>query len=250
MNAVPDAVPATVEQWYALDADAVAARLGVDPDKGLSAAAAEEALNRDGPNALPTEQPKPGWRRFLDEYRAYMQLILVGASIVSLAIKEWSTAVVLALITVLNAVVGLRQAGKAESAMNALKSMMEATARVRRDGVEAVIPAEQLVVGDVVLISAGDEVPADGRIVSATSLQIDESALTGESVPAEKDAETLSGDELGSGDQTNMAFMHTPVTHGSGVVIVTGTGSNTEVGKIAHMLSATTKSRRRRSRSR
>ncbi len=237
--AEPEAA-AVVERWYALDGKDVAAKLGVDPDQGLSAAAAAEALGRDGPNALPTEKPKPGWRRFLDEYRAYMQLILVGASIVSLAIKEWSTAVVLALITVLNAVVGLRQAGKAESAMNALKSMMEATARVRRDGVEAVIPAEQLVVGDVVLISAGDEVPADGRIVSATSLQIDESALTGESVPAQKDAETLTGGELGSGDQTNMAFMHTPVTHGSGVVIVTGTGSNTEVGKIAHMLSATT----------
>ena len=153
-----------------------------------------------------------------------MQLILVGAAIVSLAIKEWSTGVLLLAITLLNAVVGLRQEGKAESAMNALKSMMKATARVRRDGVEAEIPAEQLVVGDVVLIAAGDEVPADGRIVAASSLQIDESALTGESVPAAKDAETLAEGELGPGDQTNMAFMHTPVTHGSGVMVVTATG--------------------------
>ena len=119
------------------------------------------------------------------------------------------------------------------------KSMMEATARVRRDGVEAEIPAEQLVVGDVVLIAAGDEVPADGRIVSSSSLQIDESALTGESVPAAKDAETLSDGDLGAGDQENMAFMHTPVTHGSGVMIVTSVGGQTEVGKIAGMLSAT-----------
>jgi Ca2+-transporting ATPase len=227
------------ESWYALDAKDVAARLGVDPEQGLAAAAAEEALRRDGPNALPTEKPKPGWRRFLDEYRAYMQLILVGAAIVSLAIQEWSTAVVLALITVLNAVVGLRNEGKAESAMNALKSMMEATARVRRDGVESEIPAEELVVGDVVLLTAGDEVPADGRIVSSSSLQIDESALTGESVPAQKDAETLPGGELGPGEQTDMAFMHTPVTHGSAVMVVTATGSDTQVGKIAHMLSAT-----------
>ncbi len=243
MTAVTEVLPAarSPERWYALDPKDVAAKLGVDPEKGLTASAAAEVLGRDGPNALPTEKPKPGWRRFLDEYRAYMQLILVGASIVSLAIKEWSTAVALALISVLNAVTGLRQQGKAESAMNALKSMMEASARVRRDGVEAVIPAEQLVVGDVVLISAGDEVPADGRIVSSTSLQIDESALTGESVPAQKDAEALSGADLAPGDQTNMAFMHTPVTHGSAVVIVTGTGSNTEVGKIAHMLSATAK---------
>ena len=96
-------------------------------------------------------------------------------------------------------------------------------------------------VGDVVLIAAGDEVPADGRIVTSSALQIDESALTGESVPAAKDAETLPGGEIGPGEQSNMAFMHTPVTHGSGVVIVTGTGSGTQVGKIAHMLSATAK---------
>jgi Ca2+-transporting ATPase len=117
--------------------------------------------------------------------------------------------------------------------------MMKAEARVRRGGVESKIPAEELVVGDVVLLTAGDEVPADGRIVGASSLQIDEAALTGESVPAAKSAETLAAGELGPGDQTNMAFMHTPVTHGSGVMIVTGTGSGTEVGKIAHMLSAT-----------
>src|SRR6266581_2242184 len=95
----------------------------------------------------------------------YMQIILIVAAVVSLVIKEWSTGVLLILLTVLNAVIGMRQEGKAESAMNALKSMMKATARVRRDGTEAQIPAEELVVGDVVLISAGDEVPADGRIV-------------------------------------------------------------------------------------
>ena len=106
------------------------------------------------------------------------------------------------MLTVLNAVVGLRQEGKAESAMNALKSMMKATARVRRDGSEAEIPAEQVVVGDVVLIAAGDQVPADGRIIAASALQIDESALTGESTPAAKDAQTLPGGELGPGDQT------------------------------------------------
>jgi Ca2+-transporting ATPase len=133
----------------------------------------------------------------------------------------------------------MRQEGKAESAMNALKSMMKATARVRRDGTEAQIPAEELVVGDVVLISAGDQVPADGRIIAASALQIDESALTGESVPAAKDAETLSGDQLGPGEQTNMAFMNTPVTHGSATVIVIATGAGTELGKISGMLAAT-----------
>jgi P-type Ca2+ transporter type 2C len=226
--------------WYALPADEVAARLGVDPATGLSAARAAELLAANGPNALPSEPPPSPLRRFLAEYTSYMQLILVGASIVSLVIREWSTAIVLIVITLFNALVGLRQAGKAESAMNALQSMMKATARVRRDSTEAEIPAEQVVVGDVVLIAAGDEVSADGRIVTSSALEIDESALTGESVPAAKNAETLAG-EIEPGEQSNMAFMHTPVTHGSGVVIVTGTGSDTQVGKIAGMLSATAK---------
>jgi Ca2+-transporting ATPase len=148
------------ERWYAREPAAVAEAHGVDPDAGLRAAEADERLRRDGPNALPTEAAVPGWRRFLDEYTSYMQMILVGAAVVSLAIKEWSTAVVLVAITLLNAVVGLRQQGKAESAMNALKSLMKETARVRRDGAEAQISAEELVVGDVVLLAAGDQVPA------------------------------------------------------------------------------------------
>jgi P-type Ca2+ transporter type 2C len=231
-------VPAA-QRWYALEPADVATRLGVNVDSGLSAAEAAERLKRDGPNALPEEKPPSRLRRLLGQYTSYMQIILVAASVVSLVIKQWSTAIVLFVLSLINAITGLRQEGKAESAMNALKSMMEATARVRRDGVEAEIPAEQLVVGDVVLIAAGDEVPADGRIVSSSSLQIDESALTGESVPAAKDAETLSDGDLGAGDQENMAFMHTPVTHGSGVMIVTSVGGQTEVGKIAGMLSAT-----------
>jgi Ca2+-transporting ATPase len=227
------------QNWYSRSPAEVTAALGVDPAVGLTAARAAELLAANGPNALPEEKPKPGWRRFLDEYRSYMQIILLATTVVSLLVKQWSTAILLFLLTILNAVIGMRQEGKAESAMNALKSMMKATARVRRDGSESQIPAEQVVVGDVVLIAAGDEVPADGRIIAASALQIDESALTGESVPAAKDAETLSGDQLGPGNQTNMAFMNTPVTHGSGTMIVTGTGAGTELGKISGMLAAT-----------
>jgi P-type Ca2+ transporter type 2C len=229
------------ESWYALSGEDVATKFGVDPAQGLSAAEAARLLAQNGPNALPTEKPKPGWLRLLDQYRNYMQIILVSAVIASLLIKQWSTAAIVFLITIVNALAGMRQEGKAESAMNALKSMTKATARVRRDGAEAAIPADQVVLGDVILLAAGDEVPADGRIVSASSLQIDESALTGESVPASKDATTLAGGELGAGDQTNMAFMNTPVTHGSGLMIVTGTGSDTQVGKIAGMLATTAK---------
>ena len=235
----PERPAAAGDSWYARSPEQVAADLGVDPAVGLPAARAAELLAANGPNALPEEKAKPGWLRFLGEYRSYMQIILVAAAVVSLLIKEWSTGVLLVLLTVLNAVVGMRQEGKAESAMNALKLMMKATARVRRDGTESQIPAEQVVVGDVVLIAAGDEVPAGGRIVAASALQIDESALTGESVPAAKEAVALSGDRLGPGDQVNMAFMNTPVTHGSGTVIVTATGAGTELGKISGMLSAT-----------
>ena len=128
-------------RWYALSAEDVAQRLGADPGGGLSSATAADRLRKNGPNSLPAEQPVPGWRRFLDEYRSYMQIILLIAAVVSLAIGEWSTGAVLALLTVVNAMVGLRQEGKAESAMNALKSLTKRTARVRRDGVESSIPA-------------------------------------------------------------------------------------------------------------
>jgi P-type Ca2+ transporter type 2C len=225
--------------WYALNGTEVASALGVDAATGLSTERAATLLAAHGPNALPEEKSKPGWLRFIDQYRTYMQLILIGAAIVSAAVGEWNTAILLIALTLLNAVVGLRQEGKAESAMNALKSMMKVTARVRRGGSELAVPAEEVVVGDVVLLAAGDEVPADGRIISATALQIDESALTGESVPAQKEASTLSGGNLAPGDQVNMAFMNTPVTHGSGVMIVTATAAQSEMGKISRMLSAT-----------
>src|SRR6478672_10837189 len=227
------------EEWYALSPDEVAQKLGVDPDSGLPAAKAAERLKADGPNALPAEKPPPGWRAFLAQYKSYMQIILVGAAIASIVIGEIATGLAVLLITALNALGGLRQQGKAESAMNALQSMLKTTARVRRDGTEVKVDADQVVVGDVVLLAAGDDVCADGRLLEATSLQIDESALTGESVPASKSTEVIVGQGPVLGDQSNMAFMNTPVTHGSGVMIVTGTGANTAVGTISGMLKST-----------
>ena len=185
------------DEWYALSADDVAERLGVDPTTGLAASKAAERLGADGPNALPAEVGVPGWRRFLEQYAAYMQIILLIAAIVSFAIGEWSTGALLLVLTVVNAVVGLRQEGKAESAMNALKSLTKQTARVRRGGVESSIPVEEVVLGDVVLITAGDNVAADGRIIEANSLDIDESALTGESTPASKTTDALADAEVG-----------------------------------------------------
>ncbi|WP_320776830.1 HAD-IC family P-type ATPase [Streptomyces sp. CRN 30] len=235
--AVPDA-PA-VRDWWARTADEVTAALDVDPAVGLSGERVERRLAEDGPNTLPEEPAVPGWRRFAGQYTSYMQVILVASAVVSLLVQEWGTAVVLLALTLLNAVIGLRQEGKAESAMNALKAMAKVTARVRRDGTEREIPAEEVVVGDVVLLSAGDEVPADGRLVATAALQIDESALTGESVPAAKDTVPVRSADPGPGDRSDMAFMNTPVTHGSGVLVVTATGAGTELGRISGMLSAT-----------
>ncbi len=225
--------------WYALTPQEVSSKLGVDPAEGLSAAKAAELLQTNGPNALPAEATVPGWKQFLAQYRSYMQIILVAAAVASILIGEISTGVAVLAITALNALGGMRQQGKAESAMNALQSMLKASARVRRDGAEVKIDAEQVVVGDVVLLTAGDDVCADGRIIQAASLQIDESGLTGESVPASKDADVITDQQPGVGDQSNMAFMNSPVTHGSGVMVVTGTGADTEVGKISGMLKST-----------
>ena len=229
--------PATA--WYALSADDVAEKLGVDADEGLAAAKAAELLTKNGPNALPAEAAPSGWRQFLAQYKSYMQIILVGAAIASILIGEFTTGIAVLAITAINAVGGMRQRGKAESAMNALQSMLKSSARVRRDGAEVKLDADKAVVGDVVLLSAGDDVCADGRIIQAASLEIDESGLTGESVPASKSADVISGKDPALGDQADMAFMNSPVTHGSGVMIVTGTGVDTEVGKISGMLKST-----------
>ena len=155
---VPASLGGAAETWYALSADDVAKRLDVDPADGLSAAKAAELLKRNGPNALPAEATVPGWKRFLGQYKSYMQIILVAAAAASVLIGEVSTGIAVLAITALNAIGGMRQQGKAESAMNALQSMLKASARIRRDGVEVKVEADQVVAGDVVLLTAGDDV--------------------------------------------------------------------------------------------
>ena len=212
---VPGKDSGSATPWYALAPEEVSKRLDIDPAEGLSAAKAAELLKTNGPNALPAEAAVPGWTQFLAQYKSYMQIILVAAAVASIAIGEIATGVAVLLITALNALGGMRQQGKAESAMNALQSMLKTSARVRRDGAEVKIQADQVVVGDVVLLTAGDEVCADGRIIEAASLQIDESGLTGESVPASKTAEAITSEKPGIGDQENMAFMNSPSRTGA-----------------------------------
>ena len=227
--------------WYSRSADEVTALLGVDLATGLTKGASGRTAGPRRANALPEEKPPPGWRRFLDQYRSYMQIILVVAAVVSLAIKQWSTAGILVFLTVLNAVVGLRQEGKAESAMNALKSMMKTTARVRRDGNGFRHPGRgtggrRRGPADSGRPGAGGRPGRDGQCAPD-----DESALTGESTPAGKAAATVFGDDFEPGTRRIWRSCHCPVTHGSGTVLVTGTGARTEVGRISGMLSTTKK---------
>jgi Ca2+-transporting ATPase len=205
---------------------------------GLTHEEAAARLEKDGPNALPEAKPVPGWRRFANQYKEYMQVVLVGAAIVSLVINEYVTGVGLILLTLFNAWLGYHQEGKAEAAEAALSSMLKPVAKVRRDGDVTELGAEQIVPGDVVLLDAGDRVPADGRVIVAATLQIEEGALTGESVAVEKSVEAITAREVPLGDRSDMAFMNTNVTRGHGEVLVTTTGANSEVGHIATALAS------------
>lgn len=227
----------TDPKWYSLTAQEAARQLDVDPARGLSAGEAAERLRRHGPNKLAEAKPEPVWKRFIKHYAEYMQIVLVVAAVVSFLIKEYRTGLGLLLLTVFNARLAMHQEGKAEAAAAALSSMMKETAKVRRDGEVVEVPAEKIVPGDVVLLDAGDRVPADGRVVLAATFQCEEGALTGESVAVEKTVEAVSGDDVPLGDRSSMAFMNTNCTRGHGEVLVTTTGMGSEVGHIADMLS-------------
>jgi P-type Ca2+ transporter type 2C len=231
---------ATRAGWYGSDVSAVAQELGVEPEHGLSAEEARSRLQSHGPNRLAGAKKESGLQAFLRQYRDFMQLILLAAAIISLLVTgDVGTSVVLAGLTVFNAVIGLRQEAKAEESVQALAQMMKTVARVRRDGQALEVDAEELVPGDVVLMEAGNRVPADGRICVAATLEIEEAALTGESLPVAKTTEPVPGQEVALGDRTCMAYMNTSVTRGRGEMLVTGTGMGTEIGHIANLLATT-----------
>jgi Ca2+-transporting ATPase len=234
---VETASPPSERPWHALAGDEAAAALDVDPAQGLTAAEAEARLGRYGPNKFAEAAPEPRWHAFARQYRDPMQIVLLVAGIGSIVpLAQYGTGLVLILLTVLNAVLGLRQEGKAAAAVAALQKMMIIKAKVRRDGALLVLPAEQLVPGDVVSIEAGDIVPADGRLLAAATLEVAEAALTGESVPVAKGVETVAGDEVPLGDRTDMVFMNTNTTRGTGQFVVTATGMETEVGHVSGLL--------------
>ena len=215
--------------------DAVCEELRTSPS-GISTEEAAVRLGQYGPNELKEKKKRTPFMMFLDQFRDFMILVLIAAAIISGFIGELSDTIAIVVIVVLNAVVGFIQEYRAEKAMEALKKMAALTATVIRNGMPETIPSSGLVPGDVVMLEAGRIVPADIRVIEAANLRIEEAALTGESVPAEKHAGVLDDEDLPLGDRTNMAFKGTIVSYGRGAGIVVATGMSTELGKIASML--------------
>ncbi len=212
-------------------------------EKGLSQEKAAELKEKHGENKLREKKKKTNLERFFDQFKDVMIIILLIAAAVSFAIvcveRNWGELfepALILLIVILNAIMGVMQESKAEKALDALKNMSAPHARVIRDGVEKVIDAAELVPGDIIKLEAGDFVPADARLLHSASLKSEESALTGESVPSEKDAELIVDENAPLGDRSNMVFSGCSITYGTATAIVTATGMNTEMGKIANLL--------------
>ncbi len=226
--------------WYALSPEEAATQLGVDPAVGLASAEIESRRTKYGKNSFAEAKKASRWQMFVRQYADPMQIVLLIAGIVCLFLPgQFYTGIFLILLTMFNAWMAMNQEGKAEASASALASMMVVKAKVRRGGELIEVPMEDLVPGDIVNIEAGDLVPADARILSAATLEIDESALTGESVPTPKQVEAVAKDAA-LGDRIDMAFMNCQVTRGAGTILVVTTGMGTEVGHISGMLQSTT----------
>ena len=223
--------------WHALNAENVLHRLRSDPHRGLTSADISQRLAEFGPNELRREEKASPFSLFLAQFKNLLILILVVATVLSLLVGEWVDSLMIAAIVLLSAILGFVQEYKAEQALEALKKMLSPTITVLRDSREEEIPSRDLVPGDIVLLEAGDKIPADARLVEVRSLNCDEAALTGESVPVRKVTEALD-EEIPVGSRVNMVFAGTIVTYGRGKAVVTSTGMNTEFGRIAEEVAA------------
>ncbi len=233
-------------QFHAKSREEVLSHLSTDASVGLSSAAAEELLSTHGKNVLKEKKKKSTFMKFIDQFKDVMILILIAAAVISFVLAcierakgghgEFFEPVLILLIVILNAVMGVIQEGKAERALDALKGMSAPHARVIRDGKESLINAADLVPGDIIKLEAGDFIPADARLIHSVSLKSEEAALTGESVPSEKDADETVAEDAPLGDRHNMVFSGCSITYGTATAVVTATGMDTEMGKIANLL--------------
>lgn len=228
------------QEWYRMEAAETGEKLNTDLDRGLSAAEAEKRLETYGHNVLKEPPSRSILSMFIDQLKEVLVIILIIAAIISGAVGEWIDSLVIMIIVVLNACLGVYQEHKAEEALKALKKMTMPTAKVIRDGEVSQVALETVVPGDIVLLEAGDSLPADIRLIESVSLRTNEAALTGESVPVEKSTGALEhGDAIAVGDQHNMTFMGTTITSGRGKGLIVTTGMETELGKIAQMIQET-----------
>lgn len=222
--------------WYQLPQDEIESILNSRMDEGLSKSEQERRLKLDGPNQLEEGKKQSAILMFLAQFKDFMVLVLLAATLLSGFLGEYLDAIAIILIVVMNGILGFIQERKAERSLASLKELSAPTAQVLREGKWVSIAAKDVVTGDVIKVKSGDRVGADIRLLKTSGLQIEESALTGESVPAQKHNNLISADELNLGDQENMAFMGTMVTRGTGQGIVVATGMKTEMGKIAHLI--------------
>ena len=225
---------------YLMPAEEVMGLQGVTVD-GLSSADAGARLAREGLNKLQEATKKSLPAKFLEQLADPMIVVLIGAAIVSGALGEIADMVIILTVVLLNGVLGVYQEGKAERAIEALQEMASPFSRVRRDGEVILVKSEEIVPGDIVLIEAGDSVPADMRLIETASLKIEESSLTGESIPVEKFSNTIETNDrdVPLGDRFNMAYMGTSVAYGRGEGVVVATGMATEMGRIADIIAKT-----------
>ena len=223
--------------WWALMAQDVADRLAVDPTVGLAEDEVKRRLERYGPNELAQEPPPSILEIARGQLANPMNVMLILVAIASFAIDQIATGVIVAVLVTFNVVMGTTQEKKARASVEALAQLQVPHARVRRDGRVAQVAAASVVPGDVVLVEAGDLVPADGRVLTSATLEVQEAALTGESAPVAKDAVTVVAPDTALGDRINMAFQNTSVTRGSASLVVTATGQATQMGHIADMVS-------------
>lgn len=225
------------QEIYQQKSEDVIKKLKTSINTGLSLQQVSDRLKTDGLNELVGKQKRGLFLRFIDQFKDFMIIVLIVAAILSgVVANEWTDAAIIMFVVLLNAVLGIIQEARSEAAIEALKQMSTPNAHVRRDGQVVEIPSTQLVKGDIVLLEAGDVVPADLRLVLAKNLKIEEAALTGESVPVEKKSKVIEADDVALGDRINMAYSNTNVTYGRGEGVVVATAMDTEVGKIATML--------------
>ncbi len=229
--------------WHATAPADAAEQLGVDPEQGLDSGEVQRRLSEYGPNELPTEPPPSVWSVARAQLSNPMNIMLLLVGAASFAIGQIATGIVVSGLVMFNVVMGSRQELKARASVDALAELQVPHARVRRSSSVEEVESTTLVPGDVMLLEAGDVVPADGRILSSATLEVQEAALTGESAPVAKDAGTVLDVDTALGDRTNLVFQNTQVTRGTATSVVIATGESTQMGQIADMVTATKRSR-------